>query len=74
VHNAVGGTMASASSPADPLFFLHHANIDRIWSEWQVTHPTQNPPNATETLEPRPLFGVSGSKVLSIAKLGYRYV
>ena len=22
-------------SPLDPLFYCHHANIDRIWSEWQ---------------------------------------
>jgi tyrosinase len=74
VHNAVGGTMATASSPADPLFFLHHANIDRLWSEWQATHPSQTPPNKNEILQPKPLFGVKVSKVLSIAKLGYRYV
>jgi tyrosinase len=74
VHNAVGGTMASGSSPADPLFFLHHSNLDRIWSEWQVTHAKQTPPNATERLQPKPLFGVKVSTVLSIAKLGYRYL
>lgn len=27
-------------SPNDPLFFLHHANIDRIWWEWQQKDPT----------------------------------
>lgn len=36
VHMWVGGTMADFMfSPADPLFWLHHANIDRIWSVWQ---------------------------------------
>ncbi len=28
------GTMAWNSSPNDPVFFLHHANVDRIWSMW----------------------------------------
>jgi tyrosinase len=32
VHIAVGGDMDSASSPADPIFWLHHSNIDRIWA------------------------------------------
>src|SRR4051812_28508064 len=25
-------------SPADPLFWMHHAQIDRIWSIWQQNH------------------------------------
>src|SRR5207245_65262 len=74
VHQAVGGTMAHGSSPADPLFFLHHANLDRLWSEWQVKHAAQTPPNKTEILQPKPLFGVAVSTVLSITRLGYKYV
>ncbi|RJL35897.1 tyrosinase family protein [Bailinhaonella thermotolerans] len=35
VHVWVGGHMAQTDSPNDPLFFLHHCNIDRIWSRWQ---------------------------------------
>lgn len=29
------GTMMQMSSPNDPVFWLHHANIDRLWSAWQ---------------------------------------
>jgi hypothetical protein len=35
VHVAVGGTMATFLSPGDPVFWCHHANVDRLWSEWQ---------------------------------------
>jgi tyrosinase len=30
------GTMSNIpSSPYDPVFWLHHANVDRLWAEWQ---------------------------------------
>ena len=35
IHNIIGGSMASGGSANDPIFFSHHANIDRIWSVWQ---------------------------------------
>ncbi len=73
VHRAVGGDMATAASPTDPLFVLHHAHLDRIWAEWQKAHPGQVPPNKTETLKPKPLFGVKVADLLSIATLGYSY-
>jgi tyrosinase len=34
VHNSIGGWMPSALSPRDPIFFMHHCNIDRIWAVW----------------------------------------
>ena len=27
------------TSPNDPLFFLNHCNVDRIWAEWQQDKP-----------------------------------
>lgn len=35
VHIWVGGNMSASSSPNDPVFWLHHANLDRLWAEWQ---------------------------------------
>lgn len=39
VHVWVGGDMAPASSPNDPVFFLNHCNVDRLWAAWQSKHP-----------------------------------
>lgn len=27
-------------SPGDPVFFLHHANVDRLWWQWQQANLT----------------------------------
>jgi tyrosinase len=44
VHVWVGGTMSMIpTAPCDPVFFMHHANIDRIWSQWQAANPGKNP-------------------------------
>ncbi|MQP67246.1 twin-arginine translocation signal domain-containing protein [Niveispirillum sp. SYP-B3756] len=48
VHNFIGGAfdgpgnwspgpfgnMTNNLSPVDPIFFLHHANMDRLWESW----------------------------------------
>ncbi|WP_040550487.1 redoxin domain-containing protein [Pedosphaera parvula] len=34
-HIALGGDMADFSTVGgDPIFYLHHANLDRIWESW----------------------------------------
>lgn len=42
VHVWVGGSMLPMSSPNDPVFFLNHCNVDRIWASWQTLHPDVN--------------------------------
>jgi tyrosinase len=39
VHLWVGGSMEPISSPNDPVFFLHHCNVDRLWAYWQLRNP-----------------------------------
>ncbi len=34
-HEWIGGNMMPHTSPNDPIFYLHHSNIDRIWAIWQ---------------------------------------
>lgn len=38
VHVWVGGDMSPASSPNDPVFYLNHCNVDRIWERWMQSH------------------------------------
>eukprot|EP00172_Hildenbrandia_rubra_P003837 Plantae.Rhodophyta-Hildenbrandia_rubra.ctg6670.p3 GENE.Plantae.Rhodophyta-Hildenbrandia_rubra.ctg6670~~Plantae.Rhodophyta-Hildenbrandia_rubra.ctg6670.p3 ORF type:complete len:424 (-),score=74.81 Plantae.Rhodophyta-Hildenbrandia_rubra.ctg6670:2665-3936(-) len=36
VHVGVGGDMGSTvTSPNDPIFYLHHAFVDKVWNEFQ---------------------------------------
>jgi N-acetylneuraminic acid mutarotase/Flp pilus assembly protein TadD len=43
-HLALGGDMADfATVGGDPMFYLHHANLDRVWESWNRlghTNPT----------------------------------
>ncbi|KAJ3078549.1 hypothetical protein HK102_004420, partial [Quaeritorhiza haematococci] len=52
VHNNIGGDngdMATPTSPRDPLFWLHHSNVDRFWALWQALHPNNPGTNQNGT-------------------------
>jgi tyrosinase len=53
VHVFIGGDMSPASSPNDPVFFLNHCNVDRIWEAWLHKHGRTYVPgdNAPDTLK-----------------------
>ena len=37
VHGTIGGDMAQvAPASRDPIFYLHHANVDRLWAVWNA--------------------------------------
>lgn len=79
VHVRTGGDMGNVPSAAyDPIFYLHHANIDRLWASWQAAHPGALPSDeGSFQLQPfnRPYSAVwqTGSDMESTAALGYRY-
>lgn len=84
-HGYVGGDMdGSSASPNDPIFFLHHAQVDRMWAAWQAANLASgdaermadygNPgfPDAYRG----PLFNfteVDASELLDYQALGYEY-
>jgi tyrosinase len=36
VHDLIGGIMSTMQSPLDPIFYLHHANVDRLTHAWAL--------------------------------------
>jgi tyrosinase len=85
VHVWVGGEMAPGSSPNDPVFWLNHCNVDRLWEAWMrrrgrtyVPGPGQGPPGHRAN---DPLFSIvwdsmTPSQVLDPTESGldwYRY-
>jgi hypothetical protein len=53
IHRAVGfdqpnnrvGLMTVGMGPLDPVFFLHHANVDRLWTLWFNSGGRRQNPN-----------------------------
>lgn len=54
VHNCIGGVgavdpgpygnMTNFLSPLDPIFYLHHANMDRLWDVWNQLQQSRGKP------------------------------
>jgi tyrosinase len=77
VHNWVGGSMLEMTSPNDPVFWLLHANLDRLWGEWEALYGYQYPdgdaPPGQNLNDPMDPFGVPPAAVLDHHALGYQY-
>ena len=79
-HLAVGGDMADfATVGGDPLFYLHHANLDRIWESWNRLGHTN--PTDPEYLNRTFAYGDRSGKRVDlpvsaadrVTQLGYEY-
>ena len=84
VHVIVGGPMNDPNeAAADPIFWLHHANIDRLWNQWLDESPLhQNPVDNEFWMNNEfTFFDENGQQVTMSGKdivdsevqLGYRY-
>lgn len=73
VHGWVGGSMGIIPLAGfDPLFWVHHCMIDRLWYLWQL----RNPNGGVGSLSPSQAlegFPLTVGQVLDINKLGYEY-
>ncbi|KAJ9080076.1 hypothetical protein DSO57_1028903 [Entomophthora muscae] len=74
VHNNIGGEFAGHASPGDPLFYSHHAFVDKLWFDWQNRHKANYsayPLNGTEKLIP---WNVPIEEVIDpVSSLCYKY-
>lgn len=81
-HFAIGGDAGDIfSSPNDPVFFLHHAMLDRVWWLWQALHLEQartvagtvtlnnRPPSRNATLEDAVQMNYLGLGATTIGEL-----
>ena len=75
VHVYVSGQMGTAASPNDPVFYVHHANIDRLWVEWQKQHGDASFPAAYADGQYSTLyvFGTKANTVFDLEAMGIRY-
>src|SRR5215203_2566412 len=81
IHNWVGGSMVPITSPNDPVFFLHHCFVDKLWADWQSQHPNEPwylpdggaaPGHNLKDLL-RPWNDTTPEGVIDHRRLGYRY-
>ncbi len=71
-HVRIGGAMQTMASPSDPIFFMHHAEVDRVWSDWQKGHTDTSDlkgPNAI--MDP---WANTVTSLNSTTTLGYKYL
>jgi hypothetical protein len=81
IHRTVGGPMATAASPTDPIFWLHHAQVDRLWVRWLALGGGRGNPTDNRWLDQQfqladadaNLITMTPRNVRSPSALGYRY-
>jgi tyrosinase len=67
VHGGVGGLMgAFETAGLDPIFWLHHANIDRLWEVWLRSGAPRSNPTEREWLDTKFTVG-QGAAAMTMA-------
>ena len=73
VHSWCNGTISVPSTAAqDPIFWLLHSNVDRIWDKWQLSN-TGVPPLMGSDAVMDPWQPATASDVNDIMDVGYSY-
>ncbi|KAF8704782.1 Common central domain of tyrosinase, partial [Rhizoctonia solani] len=70
IHLAVGGDLFAIYSPNEPLFFLHHAQVDRLWTLWQGRNATRLLDYQGNTIQNSTVFNATLQDTLDFMGLG----
>jgi tyrosinase len=78
ISGGANGHMGNGMSPLDPIFWLHHCNVDRLWAEWQGAGNTapalnQNYNGHFVDGKGQPVVTASSANALDIANFNYTY-
>ncbi|HET6345392.1 MAG TPA: tyrosinase family protein, partial [Myxococcota bacterium] len=66
-----GDMFSNLTASYDPVFWPIHVNIDRLWWEWQQTHPTSLPADLDAVLTP---WSYTIADTIDMSRFGYEYV
>ncbi|KAI0221473.1 hypothetical protein L0F63_001724 [Massospora cicadina] len=73
-RNNIGGEFAGHTSPGDPLFYSHHAFVDKLWFDWQNRHREKYHTYHLDLDANVPVWGLKVRQALDpISNLCYRY-
>ena len=74
VHLTVSGDMGTIRNAAfDPIFWLHHCNIDRIWWMWQRRYGNTTVPAAQLSFVTAPFTYLGSQTLYAEGFFGYTY-
>ena len=59
--------------PSDPIFWMHHGMVDKVWADWQAKNPGKGPvlSGTDATMDP---WSDTVKSLEDVSKLSYSYV
>jgi len=72
------GHIGDGMSPLDPIFWLHHCNVDRLWAQWQAAGNTapavgNNYSGQFVDAAGKPVTNATSANALDISQFNYSY-
>jgi tyrosinase len=66
-----GDMFSNLTAGYDPVFWIVHSNVDRLWWEWQQRHPDSNPADMDSIMTP---WSYTIRDTIDMPRFGYEYM